>query len=348
MAEVATSRPRVRAVECRAFAPLEELVVTDREPVELGDGQIRVAVTACGVNHVDGLIVEGRYQIKPPLPFVPGMEAVGRVVELGPGVPAGGPVTLGARVLANVGFGGYASEVVVHHRRASALPDTLSDGQAATFAQSYLTGWFGLVHRGRVAAGETLLVLGAGSGVGLAAVDLGAALGLRVVAVASTEEKRDLARSRGAELVLDPATDDVKALAREFGAASGRAGLDHLYDPVGGDLGTSCLRALGENGQYLVIGFVAGIPSLPANQILLRNRRVTGVDWGAWATANPAEDREHLEQVLRLVAAGALAPVEPVTYPLEEAGAALRALADRRIAGKVALLPETARLSPTA
>jgi NADPH2:quinone reductase len=329
----------VRLVECRQFAPVEELVVVERPPVPLAEGQVRVSVSACGVNHVDGLIVEGRYQIKPPVPFVPGMEAVGRVTELGPGVPADGPIVVGTRVLANVGFGGYASEVVVHHRRAVVLPDTLSDGQAATFAQSYLTGWFGLVHRGRVAAGETLLVLGAGGGVGLAAVDLGVALGLRVVAVASSEAKRALALARGADLVLDPAVDDVKTRAREFGATTGRAGVDHLYDPVGGDLGVECLRALGENGQYLVVGFVAGIPALPANQILLRNRRVTGVDWGAWAMANPATDREHLDRVLELVAVGRLDPVEPETFPLDRAGEALRALADRRIAGKLALVP---------
>jgi NADPH2:quinone reductase len=219
------------------------------------------------------------------------------------------------------------------------VPDVMSDGQAATFVQSYMTAWYGLRERGRVEAGETLLVLGAGSGVGLAAVDVAASLGLRVIAAASTPDKRELARSRGAEAVIDTTTEDVKAVARDFGASTGRAGVDHVYDPIGGELGEACLRALGENGQFLVIGFVTGIPALPANQVLLRNRRVTGVDWGAWAGRHPDRNAALLDQVLDAIAAGRLSPVEPVTYPLDEAARALQDLADRKVAGKVALVP---------
>jgi NADPH2:quinone reductase len=326
----------VRVVTCREFGPVDRLVVEEQQSPPLGEGHVRVAVGAAGVNFVDGLFVQGRYQIKPPLPFVPGGEVAGRVVEVGDGVTE---VAVGDRVIANVGLGGFASEVVAHHTRVHPVPDALSDGQAATFVQSYMTAWYALRERGRVGAGETLLVLGAGSGVGLAAVDVAASLGLRVIAAASTADKRELARSRGAEAVIDTTSEDVKAVAREFGASTGRAGVDHVYDPIGGELGEACLRALGEDGQFLVIGFVAGIPALPANQVLLRNRRVTGVDWGAWAGRHPDRNAEMLDQVLDRIAAGRLSPVEPVTYPLDDVAQALQDLADRKVAGKVALVP---------
>jgi NADPH:quinone reductase len=332
----------VRVIECIEFGPVEQLRVSERESPPIGPRQVRVDVAACGVNYVDGLFVRGAYQIKPPLPFVPGMEAVGSVVEVGADV--GDEVAVGDRVLANVGLGGYASEVVAAVEQTVRLPESLTDGQAATFMQSYLTAWFALVERGRVGAGETLAVLGAGSGVGLAAVDLGAALGLSVLAVASTPDKRELAERRGAVATIDSSTlsaDEIKSAVRGFAAEHGRTdgGVDHLYDPVGGELGEACLRALGENGQYLVIGFVAGIPRLAANQVLLRNRRVTGVDWGAWAGRNPDRNRAMLGLVLDEIAARRLDPVEPVTYPLDEAARALSDLAARSVAGKVALVP---------
>jgi NADPH2:quinone reductase len=327
----------MRVVECRRFGPVADLVVDERPSAALSDGQVRVQVHACGVNFVDGLIVQGRYQIKPPLPFVPGMEAAGVVVELGPGVTS---VAVGDRVLANVGFGGYASEIVAAPVQLVRLPDALTDGQAASFAQSYLTGLFALRERGNVRPGDSMLVLGAGGGVGLAAVDLGVALGLRVFAVGSSADKRELARSRGAEVTIDPGVDDVKAVVRDLTAPAGRGGVDHVYDPVGGELGESCLRALGENGQYLVIGFAAGIPSLPANQILLRNRRVTGVDWGAWAMRNPDANRGLMHEVLSMIEARRLSPVEPTAFPLDHVAGALTDLAERRVAGKVVLVPD--------
>jgi NADPH2:quinone reductase len=322
----------MRAIVCRELGPLDQLELVEQPSPPLGPGTVRVDVGACGVNFVDGLFVQGRYQIKPPTPFVPGMEVVGRVSELGEGVT---DLAIGDRVLANVGLGGYASEAVVPAARAVKVPDTLSDGQAATFMQSYLTGWFALTERARVRPGQTMLVLGAGGGVGLAAVDIGHALGLRVIAAASTAAKRDLACSRGAAEVIDASTEDVKERAKQLSGG----GVDVLYDPIGGELGETCLRALGEDGQYVVIGFVAGIPRLPANQILLRNRRVVGVDWGAWAGRHPDENQRLLDEVLARIADGTLRPVEPTTYPLEHAAQALQDLADRRVAGKVALIP---------
>ena len=331
------------AVECREYGPVDDLVVVERDSPPLKPGQVRLSVSAAGVNFVDNLLVGGRYQIKPPLPFVPGMEVVGRIAECGDGVAS---VAVGDRVFANLGFGGFATEAVAWETQLVALPDSLSDGQAATFMQSYLTGWYALCERARVAAGDTLLVLGGGSGVGLAAVDIGAALGLRVIAAASTAEKRDLAMSKGALATIDNSIldaagvkDAAKAFAASFDDRADRGGVDHLYDPIGGELGEVALRALGEDGQYLVIGFVAGIPQLAANQVLLRNRRVTGVDWGAWAGRHPDENRAMLAAVVDLMASGELDPVEPITYPLHDAAAALRDLADRKVAGKVALVP---------
>lgn len=324
----------MRAVVCNRFAPLDELTVEERPSPDLFPSCVRIAVTACGVNFVDALFVQGKYQIKPPTPFVPGMEVVGRITEMADDVDG---LRIGQRVFANVGLGGFADEAVVAAKRVMVLPDTLSDGQAATFMQSYLTAWFALVERARVGEGKWLFVTGAGSGVGLAAVDVGHALGLRVIAAASTDDKRRLATERGADAVVDSrrTPDEIKD---EVKAISG-GGVDYVYDPVGGPLAEVVLRALGDDGQYLVIGFVAGIPTLPANQVLLRNRRVTGVDWGGWAGKNPGLNDRMLTEVLRLVADGRLHPVEPVTYPLVEAARALQDLLDRRVAGKIALVP---------
>ena len=325
-------RSAMKAIICEQFGPVSDLRFVERDTAAVGAGDVRIAVTACGVNFVDGLFVQGKYQIKPPVPFVPGMEVVGRVVEIGSDVTTR---AIDDRVFVNVGLGGYVSELVVGEARTVLLSDSITDGQAATFTQSYLTGWFALRERAQVQSGQSLLVLGAGGGVGLAAVDIGSSLGMRVIAVASTEEKRQLALSRGAEAVIDSTTEDVKERAKELGGGS----VDVLYDPVGGDLGTTCLRALGDNGAYLVIGFVGGIPNLPANQILLRNRRVIGVDWGGWALRNGERNEELTAQVLKEITAGRLNPVEPVAYPLAEAGRALTDLEERQVAGKAILVP---------
>ena len=303
---------------------------------------MRLRVLASGVNYVDGLLIQGKYQIKPPTPFIPGMEVVGEVIECSDDVSQD---LLGQRVLANVGFGGFATEAVVRADRVISIPDTLSTGQAASFLQSYLTGWFALTRRAHISsesiAGKEqwMLVLGAGSGVGLAAVDIGSALGLRVIAAASSQEKRDLALACGAYAVIDTSNEDVKERAKEISGG----GVDVLYDPVGGSLGETCLRALGEDGQYLVIGFVAGIPQLPANQVLLRNRRVVGVDWGAWAGRNPQGNAQLLDEVLAKIASKDLNPVEPQVYLLSEAAVALKDLEERRVAGKVVLVADEAK-----
>lgn len=332
----------MRAVICKELGPLENLSLEEVPTPPLLSGHVRLRVLASGVNYVDGLLIQGKYQIKPPTPFIPGMEVVGEVIECSDDVSQD---LLGQRVLANVGFGGFATEAFVRADRVISIPDTLSTGQAASFLQSYLTGWFALTRRAHISsesiAGKEqwMLVLGAGSGVGLAAVDIGSALGLRVIAAASSQEKRDLALACGAYAVIDSSNEDVKERAKEISGG----GVDVLYDPVGGALGETCLRALGEDGQYLVIGFVAGIPQLPANQVLLRNRRVVGVDWGAWAGRNPQGNAQMLDEVLAKIATKDLSPVEPQVYLLSEAASALKDLEERRVAGKVVLVADEAK-----
>lgn len=332
----------MRAVICKELGPLENLSLEEVPTPPLLKGNVRLRVLASGVNYVDGLLIQGKYQIKPSTPFIPGMEVVGEVIECSDDVSQ---ELHGKRVLANVGFGGFATEAVVRADRVITIPDTLTTGQAASFLQSYLTGWFALTRRAHITTESTagkeqwMLVLGAGGGVGLAAVDIGVALGLKVIAAASSQEKRDLALARGAFAVVDSATEDVKERAKEISGG----GVDILYDPVGGALGETCLRALGEDGQYLVIGFVGGIPQLPANQVLLRNRRVIGVDWGAWAGRHPEGNAQLLEEVLAKIAAKQLSPVEPQVYLLSEAAKALADLEERRVAGKVVLVADEAK-----
>ena len=323
---------QMRAVVCTAFAPLDQLVIDERPSAELHAGQVRVQVRAAGVNFVDALIVQGLYQIKPPLPFTPGGESVGVITELGEGVTER---SLGQRVLVTSGAGAFATEMVVAARNTLILPDTLTDGQAATFMQSYGTAYFALQRRAKMQPGQWLLVLGAGGGVGLGAVDVGHAIGLQVIAAASSEDKRALAASRGAVAVIDSSSEDVKARAKEISGD----GVDAVYDPIGGTVGEQCLRALRDDGQFLVIGFASGqIPKLEANQVLLRNRRVTGVEWGGWVVKHPEENQQMVAEILQRIVAGDLHPVEPTSYAFEDAAQALADQQNRRVVGKAVLV----------
>lgn len=323
----------MKSLVVNQLGSLDDLHVQETPSPVLSDGQVRIKVAACGLNFVDSLLVEGRYQVKPAVPFVPGSEITGRIVETGPGVDVS---MVGRRVFAPVPNGGFADEVVTAANRILPIPDALSDGQGATFMQSYLTAWFAFTRRTQVQAGKTMLVLGAGGGIGLAAVDAGVALGLRVIAAASSEEKRQLALDRGAFATVDVLNDDVKAKVRELAGG----GVDIVYDPVGGDLAEPCLRALNAGGEYMVVGFVAGIPRLPANFVLLLNRTVVGVDWGAWVGRNQGENQKMLVEVMGRIVDGSLHPVEPVAYPMSRAVEAMRDLQNRKVAGKVALVPD--------
>lgn len=324
----------MRRVVCEAVGDFDQLVVVDGEAPAPRPGQVIVDVAAAGVNFVDGLFVRGLYQIKPPTPFTPGSEIAGTVSAVGEGVEG---VAAGDRVMAQTGLGGYAEQVAVPAASVVSLPSALSFGQAATLVQSYATMLFAFTRRTRVEAGETVLVLGAGGGIGLAAIDVARALGLRALAAASSADKLARAADMGAEAGIDTSTEDVKARAREL---SGQGGVDVVVDPVGGDLAEPALRSLRVGGRYVVIGFAGGdIPRLPANQVLLNNRTVVGVDWGAWTMQRPDEHRGLLDELLAMVDGGRLHPVEPTAYPLADAARALTDLAERRVSGKVVLVP---------
>jgi len=328
----------MRAVVCRELGPPSSLEVAEVDPPEVRAGGVVVDVEAAGVNYVDALFVQGRYQIKPPLPFTPGSEIAGTVSAVGDGVT---DVAIGDRVLVSCGLGGFAEQVCVSAASVSPIPAALDSARAAAFGQSYCTALFALRDRAHLQAGETVLVLGAGGGVGLATIDVARALGAHPIGAASTEAKRAAAVAAGAEAVIDTTTESVKdrsrEIARELTDASS-TGVDLVLDPVGGELAEPALRAMGEGGRFLVIGFASGtIPALPANQVLLRNRSVVGVDWGAWALHHGDEQRALLTTLLELVEVGSLRPPAPTAYPLERVGAALDDLLGRKVVGKVVL-----------
>ena len=323
----------MRRIVCNELAPLDRLVVDDVEALVAGPGRVVVDVAAAGVNFVDALIVQGLYQIKPATPFTPGGEVAGVISSIGDGVEGW---AVGDRVMVMTGFGGFAEQIEASPFSLLRLPDVMTFGQAASFIQSYGTMLFALTHRTTVAAGETILVLGAGGGIGLAAVDVARALGLHVIAAASSPEKLAAAQAMGAEGVIAYEEEDLKARTREL--ANG--GVDLVADPVGGRHAEPALRTLKVGGRYLVIGFAAGqIPTIPLNQVLLSNRTVVGVEWGGWVFSHPEENRVLIERLLAMVAAGELHPAEPVTYPLAEGARALADLMERRVTGKAVLVP---------
>jgi NADPH2:quinone reductase len=324
----------VRCVVCDNFGPPDDLRIEDVDRLEAGPGQVVVDVRAAGVNFVDALFVRGTYQIKPRTPFTPGSEIAGVVSGSGQGVSG---FRAGERVIASCGLGGFAEQVAVPAGSVVRLPDGVDFERGASLMQSYATALFCLTHRTKLEPDEIVLVLGAGGGVGRACIDVARSLGARAIGVASSEEKREVALDAGAEAVIDPGAEDVKTRAREL---SGGAGVDLVVDPVGGDLAEPSLRALRVFGRYLVVGFAAGsIPRLPLNQILLNNRNVIGVDWGAWALRDPQGNAELVREVLAGAADGRFHPAAPATVPLEKAADVLRDLEERRIVGKVVLVP---------
>jgi NADPH2:quinone reductase len=324
----------MRAVVCNELGPPSLLRVEERPDPEARPGQVVVDVEAAGVNYVDALFVAGQYQIKPAVPFVPGTESAGTVSAVGDGVVG---LSVGQRVLVSAGLGGFATKVAAGATAATVLPDVLDAARAATFTQSYSTCLYALRERAHVQSGDAVLVLGAGGGVGLAAIGVARALGCRVLGVASTEEKRAAAVAAGAEAALDPGAEPVKDAARAW---AGGTGVDVVIDPVGGSLAEPSLRALGDGGRYCVIGFAAGeIPSIPLNQVLLRNRTVVGIDWGIWAMRNADAQQKVLDDLLAMVADGRIDPVHPNEYPLDDVARALEDLLGRRVVGKIALIP---------
>jgi NADPH2:quinone reductase len=324
----------MRAATCRAFGPVEDLVIEERPDLSPGPGQVLVSVEAAGVNFVDALFVQGEYQIKPPVPFVPGGEVAGTVAAIGEGVEG---LAAGDRVVSMTGLNGFADQALAPAAQTHLLPASLDTERAAALIQSYCTALFALDRRAGLRAGESVLVLGAAGGVGRAAVDVAKALGARVIAAASNAERLDAARAAGADETIDYSSEDLKVRAKEL---AGGSGVDVVVDPVGDRYAEPALRALGYDGRYLVIGFAAGeIPRIPLNLVLLRNRRIVGVDWGAWMIAHGLEQAELLREVLAMVADGRLHPPAPRTYPLADASVALRDMLENRVGGKAVLVP---------
>ncbi|MEA3062793.1 MAG: NADPH:quinone reductase [Sphingomonadales bacterium] len=315
----------------------ETLVLTELPDPEAGPGQLLVRVKACAINYPDVLIIEDRYQFKPPRPFAPGGEIAGIVEAVGEGVSGW---SAGDRLIAMLGHGGLAEKVVVNAATALPLPGERSFEEGSALILTYATSIHALLDRGRLKAGETLLVLGAAGGVGLAAVELGKAFGARVVAAASSEGKAEAARAAGADAVLvyprGPFDKDgSKALAQLFKEAVGGSGADVIYDPVGGDYAEPALRAIAWQGRYLVVGFPAGIPRLPLNLALLKSCDVCGVFWGAFAARDPKANAAHIETLFRLWGEGKIAPKVSRTWPLDEAGEAIAWMAARKAVGKL-------------
>jgi NADPH:quinone reductase len=317
----------MRAILCRAYGPPETLALDEAPDPQPGPGQVVIDVHAAGVNFPDVLLIQGKYQVKPPLPFSPGVEVAGVVAEVGEGVRE---FRAEDRIAAGVS-GGFAEKVVANVASAVALPDEVEFVTGAGMTLTYGTAYHALVDRARLREGEWLYVSGAGGGVGTAAVDLAKALGARVVASASSEAKREAAKRAGADVVLDASAPD---LVDAIKSASG-GGIDVAIDNVGGEQFDAALRAAKRDARLLVVGFAGGtIPQIPANRILLKELDVLGVYWGDWTARNAGRNRSNFAAMFELMAAGALRPRVDSTYAFADAPRAIADLMERRLVGK--------------
>lgn len=324
----------MKAVLCTRFGGPDDLELADLPAPEPGGGEVTVAVKAAALNFFDTLIIAGKYQMKPAFPFSPAAEFAGVVDRVGAGVTAFKP---GDRVAASMGYGAARECVVIAANRLARVPDNVDFDRAAGLLITYGTTLHALKDRAKLKAGETLAVLGASGGVGLAAVELGKQMGARVIACASSEHKLALARQHGADAVINYAAEDLREALRR--ATDGK-GPDVIYDPVGGPYSEPALRAIGWEGRFLVVGFAAGdIPKLPLNLVLLKNCDVRGVFWGAWSEREPEAHRANIAQLLTWCADGKLAVHIHRIFPLAQTAQALKALAGRSVMGKVILRP---------
>ena len=333
MSPAASKVGGMRAVVCSALDGPESLTVAEIARPEPGDGEVLIEVAAAGVNFADSLIVAGKYQVKPPLPFVPGLEVAGRVAAAGAGVERLAP---GDRVVAMLDWGGYAEAAVARADSAFVLPAGMEMETAAGFPIAYGTAHGALVWRAGLAAGEVLLVHGAAGGVGLAAVEVGKALGAEVIATAGGPEKLAVARDHGADHLIDYRREDIREKVKTI---TGGRGAHVVFDPVGGDVFDASLRCVARGGRLLVIGFAAGrIPQIPANILLVKNLTVHGIHYGAYRKEDPARLPAQFAQLFAWCEAGKLKPHVSHRLPLDQAPAALELLTGRRATGKVVLV----------
>jgi NADPH2:quinone reductase len=327
----------MKALLSKTVGGPEALVLEDIPSPEAKPGQVVLTVKACGVNFPDSLIIEDRYQFKPERPFAPGGEVAGTIKAIGEGVTG---LTVGQRVLGNTGWGGMAEEMAIEAHRIIPIPDEMPFDEASAFILTYGTSYYGLKDRGLLKPGQSLLVLGAAGGVGLAAVQLGKAMGAKVIAAASTQDKVDFAIEHGADTgVVYPAgpfdKDGKKELANLFKEAVGKTGADVIYDGVGGDYAEASFRAIAWEGRFLVVGFPAGIPAIPLNLALLKSADIVGVFWGAAVARDPAQHRQNVEELFAFYKAGQIKPFISEHFPLEQAADAIRHLTSRKAMGKV-------------
>ena len=324
----------MKAVVCKKFGPPEDLVIEEIADPVPGEGQLVIDVRAAAVTFPDALIIEDKYQFKAEPPFIPGGDVAGIVSAVGVGVSG---LAVGDRVVGSAGVvGGFAEKIQVPAASARRLADDAGFAESTGMLYAYGTGYYGLKFRGDLQEGETLLVLGAGGGVGMAAVELGKLMGARVIAAASSDEKLAYCQERGADEVINYSRENLKERAKEL---TGGKGVDVVYDVVGGDYAEQALRAIAWRGRFLVIGFTAGIPAVPFNLALLKGCQIVGVFLGAMASKEP-ETREIVERdLLEFMASGALRPHISRRYPLERAPQALRDMLDRKVVGKVVVEP---------
>jgi NADPH2:quinone reductase len=324
----------MKAVLCKHFGLPDTLVVEDIPPLVPGKGQVVVTVKAAGVNFPDTLIIQGKYQFKPEPPFSPGGEVAGVIKAVGEGVTGWKP---GDRVIAAATWGGYAEELLTDAERLIPLVDAMDFVPASAFLLTYGTSYHALKDRAHLQAGETLLVLGAAGGVGLAAVQIGKAMGARVIAAASSDAKLEVCKANGADEVINYASEDLRSRIKALTAGKG---VDVVYDPVGGPYSEPALRDMAWNGRFLVVGFAAGdIPKVPLNLALLKGCSIVGVFWGAFTKNEPALNRANNAALMQLYLDGKVRPYIHATYPLERAAEALNEVMNKRVSGKVVLVP---------
>jgi NADPH2:quinone reductase len=328
----------MKALLCTHYGPPEEMELCEMPSPAPGKNQVLITIKACGVNFPDVLMLADKYQFKPPLPFPPGGEVAGVVKTLGEGV---GNLKVGDRVAVSIGNGGFAEEVLADARRCVPMPANVDFDVASAFIVTYGTSYHALKDRARLKPGEHLVVLGAAGGVGLSAVELGVAMGAKVIAGASTQEKVDLAIKHGATAgfvypKLPLSRDQQKAMSDKIKELTGGQGADVLYDPVGDQYAEPSLRAMNWEGRYLVIGFAAGeIPKIPLNLTLLKGCDVLGVFWGMATQRDPKHANESLKEIMQMISDGKLHPNVSAKYPLAEGGKSIRMLMDRKVMGKV-------------
>ena len=324
----------MKAILCTHFGPPEELELAEIPPPQAGPGEAVVRIAAAALNFFDTLIIAGKYQHKPPFPFSPAAEFAGVVETVAPDVTDIAP---GNRVMGFMGWGAARERVAVPARQLVKIPENLDFERAAGLTVTYGTTLYALRERAELKAGETLVVLGASGGTGLAAIELGKMLGARVIAGASSDEKLDFARAHGADATVNYAAEDLREALRKLGDADG---IDVVYDPVGGPYAEPALRSLAWLGRYLVVGFAAGeIPKIPLNLVLLKSCDVRGVAWGAWTRREPDAQRAIMADIVRWCAQGRLSAHIHAVYPLTEIAAALAAISNRSVMGKIVLRP---------